>query len=292
MRLSIITINYNNKQGLEKTLKSISKQSFKEFEHIVIDGGSADGSAELLKKNSARFAYWVSEPDRGVYHAMNKGAAVTKGDYLLFLNSGDCLCEAALSNFFAEQPQADLIYAKIRYVGSDRIFIQDYPSTIQFSFIAKHSLPHPATLIRRDLLYKIGLYDETLKITSDWKFFILAICCNGASYLYKDFVAVDFDNSGMSSQGKNLSLIQKERDQVLKEFFSCYLADLKNLNRLENLDRLIEKLGRSYLMKFLIFFGFFKLLKKSLNEKDPIHNTVFGTRRRRSLFKNTFRVFR
>lgn len=264
IHLSIITINYNNKQGLEKTLKSISKQSFKEFEHIVIDGGSSDGSAELLKKNSARFAYWVSEPDRGVYHAMNKGVALTKGEYLLFLNSGDCLCEAALSNFFAEPPQVDLIYANIRYVGSDRIFIQDYPSKIQFSFMAKHSLPHPATLIRRDLFYKIGLYDETLKIVSDWKFFIIALCCKGASYHYKDFVAVDFDNSGMSSQDKNLPLIQKERDQVLKEFFSCHLADLKNLNRLENIEHLIEKLERSYLMKFLFFLGCFKLIKKEL----------------------------
>jgi len=271
MRLSIITINFNNREGLERTLRSISQQDFKDFDHIVIDGGSTDGSAEFLQKNSSRFAYWVSERDRGVYHAMNKGVLAAKGDYLLFLNSGDCLKDSALSHFFAVPSHADIIYANIRYVGAEKSYVQEYPSTIRFSFMAKYSLPHPATLIKRELFQKVGLYDEELKIAADWKFFIFAICRYGVTYEYKKFVAVDFDNSGMSSQAKNLPLIQSERERVLQEYFPFHIEDCTELDRCaepdgrkEQLKKVVAKLGRSSITKFLFRFGWFKQLKAAL----------------------------
>lgn len=271
MRLSIITVNFNNKDGLEKTLKSISQQDFRDFEHIVIDGGSTDGSTELLQKNASRFAYWVSEPDHGVYHAMNKGILAAKGDYLLFLNSGDCLRDGALNHFFAATLSADIVYANINYVQIEKSYVQEYPHTIRFSFMAKHSLPHPAALVKKELFQKVGLYDEGLKIVADWKFFILALCRFGATYEYKNFVAVDFDNSGMSSQAKNLPLIQSERERVLQEYFSFHIEDCKTLDscakpdeRKEQLERVISKLGRSSIIKFLFRFGCFKQLKAAL----------------------------
>ncbi len=89
MKLSIITVNLNNKDGLQKTIDSVISQTFKDFEWIVIDGGSTDGSKELIEKYSDYISYWVSEPDKGIYNAMNKGIKVAKGDYLEFLNSGD-----------------------------------------------------------------------------------------------------------------------------------------------------------------------------------------------------------
>ena len=90
MKYSIITVNYNNKEGLRKTIESVISQTFRDFEYIVIDGGSSDGSAELLKEYSDKITYWVSEPDKGIYNGMNKGIAKATGDYLNFMNSGDC----------------------------------------------------------------------------------------------------------------------------------------------------------------------------------------------------------
>ena len=89
MKFSIITINYNNKDGLEMTINSVLGQSFQGFEYIIIDGGSTDGSIDIIKKYESRIDYWVSEPDNGVYNAMNKGIRKATGDYINFMNSGD-----------------------------------------------------------------------------------------------------------------------------------------------------------------------------------------------------------
>ena len=102
-QLSIITINRNDAQGLEKTLESIwKKQSFKDFVHIIIDGASTDNSINIIKKYASHLSYWVSEPDKGIYNAMNKGIIKAKGNYLLFLNSGDWLENDILARVFKE----------------------------------------------------------------------------------------------------------------------------------------------------------------------------------------------
>ena len=89
MRLSIITINYNNREGLRKTIESVVNQTYRNFEYIIIDGGSTDGSVEVVKEYADRISYWVSEPDNGIYNAMNKGVLAANGKYIQFLNSGD-----------------------------------------------------------------------------------------------------------------------------------------------------------------------------------------------------------
>ena len=105
-QLSIITINKNDAKGLEKTLESIwKKQSFKDFEHIIIDGASTDNSINIIKKYASHLSYWVSEPDKGIYNAMNKGIIKAKGNYLLFLNSGDWLENDILARVFKEISQ-------------------------------------------------------------------------------------------------------------------------------------------------------------------------------------------
>ena len=91
MKFSIITINYNNCEGLRRTIESVVNQTCHDFEYIIIDGGSTDGSVDVIKQYADQIDYWVSEPDKGIYNAMNKGVAVAKGEYCLFLNSGDSL---------------------------------------------------------------------------------------------------------------------------------------------------------------------------------------------------------
>jgi len=259
MLISIITINYNNKNGLEKTLRSVFEQAFTDFEYIVIDGGSTDGSLDLIKERSDKLSLWVSEPDRGIYHAMNKGMAAAKGEYLLFLNSGDWLSDAhSLGNFFAEPANADIISADINVVDGEKSFIKCYPEKIRFSYLATDSLPHPATLIRRKLFDKVGPYDESLKIASDWKFFILALCKYNASYEHKNIVATNYDYTGISSSPKNRALVLSEKHGVLSEFFPLHIQDGESI---KTLNRIRKKSKKSLIIKFFISLGFLKWLK-------------------------------
>ena len=111
MKLSIITVNLNNKTGLEKTVKSVCSQTFEEFEFIIIDGGSTDGSLDIIKRYEDNISCWVSEQDKGVYNAMNKGIKMAKGEYLQFLNSGDSLINSdVLNKVFKENKTEDIIF--------------------------------------------------------------------------------------------------------------------------------------------------------------------------------------
>lgn len=175
MKLSIITINYNNKHGLQKTINSVISQIYKEFEWIIIDGGSTDGSKELIEQYTDYITYWVCEPDKGIYNAMNKGIEVAKGEYLLFLNSGDYLVSVyTLEHVLCKSFQADIVYGNLLYdkkkVERAPGFHNDYIACID---LIKGTLFHPSTFIKRELFEKYGYYDETLKIVADWKFFYM-----------------------------------------------------------------------------------------------------------------------
>ncbi|MBS1737220.1 MAG: glycosyltransferase, partial [Bacteroidetes bacterium] len=179
-KLSIITVNLNNLLGLQKTMQSVLEQTFTDYEYIIIDGGSTDGSKEYIAQHSNKLAYWVSEKDKGIYNAMNKGIKQSKGKYLLFLNSGDFFIrESVLSNLFSNKIDTDLVYCDVLWCEGDKVWKGDFPSKLTLKYFVNASLPHQATLIKRELFNLVGLYDETIKISSDWKFFVLAI------YMYK-----------------------------------------------------------------------------------------------------------
>ena len=145
MKLSIITINYNNRDGLQKTIESVVSQSFKDFEWIVIDGGSNDGSRELIERYAESISYWVSEPDKGIYNAMNKGIKASNGDYLLFLNSGDSLCdEYVIADFQKLSFTEDIISGNI--IVDDSIYNARFSpdeSELSYRFMCESTILHP-----------------------------------------------------------------------------------------------------------------------------------------------------
>lgn len=258
VKLSVITINYNNCAGLEKTLASIFGQTFKDFEYIVIDGGSTDGSVELLERYREKFSHCISEPDRGIYHAMNKGVQLAQGNYLLFLNSGDWLFDSnSLDNFFLVPPVDDIIYANLNVVGPENTFIKTYPSHLDFEYMVRDTLPHPATLIKRNLFEKVGLYDENLKIVSDWKFFIVALFTYNATYKHLDFVCSSYDYTGVSADQKNAHLIQAERYRVYWEFFPLHKLDSSEAI----LNRVRRKSRKSRVLRFFWAIGLLRWLR-------------------------------
>lgn len=234
-KLSIITINYNNLKGLKKTLASVINQTWKEFEYIVIDGGSNDGSKAFLEDQSVNIHYWVSEPDNGIYNAMNKGIAKATGEYLLFLNSGDDLNDLkVLEENHVHLEEKDIIYFDINVVGDGVFFIKECPKVMSFSYLYHETLPHQSTFIRKILFEKIGYYDEDIKIVSDWKFFIIALIKHNATYKHIDAVFSTFYLDGISS----LEDYSNDRKQVLNEYFKEYVPDydelFTNRNELKN----------------------------------------------------------
>ena len=215
MKLSIITINYNNCDGLQKSIDSVVAQTWRDFEWIVIDGGSTDGSKELIEKYQSHFAYCCSEADKGVYNAMNKGITKATGDYLIFLNSGDFFCDNdVLQNVYSANRTEDIISGQVVRADNGK-FLRRYDDNI-FMQVFFETLNHQGTFIKRDL-FNNRRYDETLKICSDWKFWIETIVLGDASVYVLPFVIASQDMNGISS---DVDLIEKERTQVLDTFFS------------------------------------------------------------------------
>ena len=214
MKLSIITINYNNKDGLQKTIDSVACQTWKDFEWIIIDGGSTDGSKELIEQNQQYFSYWCSEPDKGVYNAMNKGITKAKGEYLQFLNSGDSLHNSViLSQVFKTDFDADILYGDLNLVCQNGINRIVYPDHLTFPFFLTRSIGHPSSFIRTSLL-KENNYSENYKMVSDWYKF-MELYLESRSFSHISLAIVDFDNTGISST--NHALEMKERECVLEE---------------------------------------------------------------------------
>lgn len=214
MRLSIITINYNNVAGLQKTIDSVISQSFKDCEWIVIDGGSSDGSRELIEQNAEHFSYWVSEHDHGVYHAMNKGIAKAQGDYLCFLNSGDVYADAHVLERVFDYPLCqDLVFGDWYLQYTDHQVLVSEPEALSLHRLLFWSICHQAMFIKSELLKQKG-YDESYRIISDWKRWLEAVG-GGCSVLHIPESICIFDCSGMSFN--NEPVLEKEKRRLFEE---------------------------------------------------------------------------
>jgi glycosyltransferase involved in cell wall biosynthesis len=252
-KITIITINYNNLDGLKRTFTSVFNQTWKEFEYVVIDGGSTDGSKELLEQYHDKIDYWVSESDKGIYNAMNKGIKKAKGEYLLFLNSGDNLINDKIleehHNFIKEK---DLIYFNLEIARNTFSQVRTYPEYINFSFMFSAGLPHQATFIKAHLFNELGKYDENLKFSSDWKFFMLCLFKLNCSYLKVDTTLSTFYLDGISSDSKNLKILNEERNQVMNSYFKCFVEDMIELVALK---LLVSNLKKSRKIGLLVKLG-------------------------------------
>jgi glycosyltransferase involved in cell wall biosynthesis len=232
-KISIITVNFNDKIGLEKTVISVIEQTFIDVEFIVIDGGSTDGSNEILQRFEDKISYWVSEPDNGIYHAMNKGIKKATGEYLLFLNAGDRLHQSTTLSEALKLMQFghDIYYGDIIYEEPNGIKKEvNFPHQLNFSYFYNFNISHQASFISKKLFDKVGLYNETYKIVSDWEFFILAIYRHNASYHHLNIIVCNYDGSGLSSNTANHPAMHQERAQTISKFFSNFQSDYQLLN--------------------------------------------------------------
>lgn len=293
MKLSIITINYNNAEGLRKTLASVAAQTYPNIEHIIVDGNSTDGSVDVIREYESTLASslspfasrlkWLSEPDKGIYNAMNKGIEIVLGkrvvnddhtssplasslspfaskEYIQILNSGDILaapdvtermvialqqCNSTANSVSDLQQAERAIYSENseRSTASKTSDLQNwipifYGNMIKewpdgkrvkdtcgggdytpesFYYFYRGTLNHDCAYIRKDLFEKYGLYNEEMKICSDWEWYVRAIVLGGEKTVYTNIDVTVFDMTGISeSDGKNRELIQKERREYLE----------------------------------------------------------------------------
>lgn len=225
-KLSIITINYNNKSGLEQTIQSVVKQSYRDFEFIIIDGESTDGSIDIIITHVSEITYWISEKDNGIYHAMNKGIAKANGEYLLFLNSGDYLpANSSIEQVISKNLTCDIVNFDAYVEKNGKRQLVRSKKTVSFFDFYKHTIIHQATLIKKDLFVKVGLYNESLKIVSDWEFFVKALFKENCSYQNCNLTLSVFDSDGISSKPENRVITLKERNDILELHFSRFLKD-------------------------------------------------------------------
>jgi glycosyltransferase involved in cell wall biosynthesis len=201
---SIVTISLENLDGLRATVASVKSQSCRDLEHIVIDGGSSDGSAEWLAANFEQI--WVSEPDAGRYPAMNKGAQMSSGEYLWFMNAGDVFGDAAVLSRVASAIEdwheggPEWLYGLARVVDKDKgltgVFGSVPFSMFNLAILLRH-IPHQASAIKRDLFCRLGGFDEKTPVLADQLLLLRAAKCAPPLAL-ADFLC-DFDSTGISA---------------------------------------------------------------------------------------------
>ena len=233
MRLSIITINRNNAQGLEKTMQSVVGQTDPDFEYIVVDGASTDESVSVIRRFAEqRPIRWVSEPDKGIYNAMNKGIAMAEGEYVMILNSGDYLASPKVVGQMGQALHAhanpDILYGNMLKIWPDGKTYRDHQLREDYSlFDFYHGTLNPdGTYIRRSLFGQFGPFNESLKICSDWEWMLKAVALGGTKPVHTDIDALYFDMTGVSEGGaRSRQTIRNERRQVLHQSLPAAVLD-------------------------------------------------------------------
>lgn len=220
-KLSIITVNLNNRDGLQRTIDSVVSQTFTDYEWIVIDGGSTDGSRELIEQYQDHFAYWCSEPDKGIYNAMNKGIAHAKGEWLQFLNSGDWLYDnATLENAFNKNWDCDVLYGNVVHVCNKKNIYIEFPSSVDFYYFINNYINHQATFTKSEI-FKTHLFNESLRIYADWEL-CLNLLFEGKRFEHTNQYIAYYDFNGMSS---NLTQMHTdEHAMILNKFADKHIA--------------------------------------------------------------------
>lgn len=218
IKISIITVSYNALKTIEQTINSVVNQSYPNIEYIIIDGGSTDGTVDIIKKYKDKIAYWISEPDGGIYDAMNKGIKVATGDYIQILGADDCMInEAVIADVVSDikNKEADLYCYGV--IGVDETALKE-------KYLGNHyvrngnpkytMIPHPGMFVKREMYLKFP-FDTSYKIAADYKFFLQCYLNDNVIFSYYDMPVVYFSLSGVSS--KSVVLAEKENLRIFKD---------------------------------------------------------------------------
>lgn len=239
-KISIVTVTKNSEKYLEENIKSLSNQTFRNFEHIIIDGKSTDNTIAIIKKNSDKVDKWISEPDQGLYYAMNKGINISTGEIIGILNSDDIYFPNALeivNNYFSSDNKLDFLFGTVQ---KHKLMHGYFPKKIKwtFGFYTTHSV---GFFIKRSSQFKVGLYDTQYKFSSDYDLFYRLIVkekMRGTS-TKKNEILGKFRRGGLSSQIKYLDFLRENNKIRINNgqniFFVYFIFILRLIRNFKNI---------------------------------------------------------
>ena len=224
MKVSVITINYNNRDGLRRTVESVVGQTTTDYEYIVIDGDSTDGSKDVIDEYAGKgIDKWVCEPDKGIYNAMNKGIARAEGEYCIFMNSSDTFYAPDVLERVIPQLRRAHYYVGDTYREDFRGNLCRAPEKVTAQGLIRHPLQHQSTFIKTCLL-KERPYLESYKIVSDWEQMVYWLIMKDLTYWRLNLIVSRFNIEGFSSQKEQAKLLRREMKDVCRRYFSKRLT--------------------------------------------------------------------
>lgn len=230
-KISIITINKNNAVGLEKTIQSVIGQTYPNIEYIIIDGNSRDDSLAIIKKYSNSISKYISEPDSGLYNAMNKGLKLVTGDYVFFLNSGDIAFSGNTIQIVANNIENnDALFGNTSVLKDSKISKNQTTPIVEYYKRYQHDIPpQPALFVKKECFARVGGFDESYSIIADVVFVSRLFSNKNISYKYIDEIISIFDTTGVSSKDENQEKIYLERKRFIVTEFPQYLRDFEKV---------------------------------------------------------------
>lgn len=244
--ITIVTVNRNNAAGLERTIQSVLKQTYLDIEYIVIDGNSNDASVEVIKSYESKINYWISEKDRGLYHAMNKGLWKANGSYILHLNSGDYLASpSVIENVVKNLGNADILYGNIALPDGLSLKILKGPAELHYATRYQHNLPaHPSIFPKTALLREIGGFNESYEIIADVAAISNLFCVDQVKWRFLDELITILEPGGLSSDSNNQSLIYQERRKFISAEHATYLEDFEKIYKVSFFNKIKKNLKK------------------------------------------------
>jgi glycosyltransferase involved in cell wall biosynthesis len=246
LKISIITVCKNPGESIKRTVESVLSQTYKDIEYIIVDGASTDGTVEGIRDAVHTYTgehagspllKFVSEPDTGIYNAMNKGIGLATGDFLLFLNAGDYLVDGDVISKVVENIEKDGGLYDI-YFGD---IISEDPATMARYQVPNRlkninslklffwTVPHAAAFIKKDALTKVGGYDESFKISADYDFFVKAFVAQKMKFNHISLNVSIFQTDGISSDPRNSKLLKNENLWIIKKYYGTFPAFIYNI---------------------------------------------------------------
>ena len=253
MKVSAITVCLNSKDTIEQTIQSIIGQTYKDIEYIIIDGGSDDGTKEIIERYRDHIAVFISEPDEGIYDAMNKGIRVSTGQIIGIVNSDDWLEPDAIEavvNIF-ETEEIDIVYGNVNEIENNRpvSVLRSLEKLDDENVWTTMPVWHPATFIGKDVYERLGGYSTRYRISSDYEFIIRCVL-NHEKFYYVDKVLSNFRNEGLSSRElqlyaeENRTIISEYKDRIkdykkildfYNEYIKCLIFEKKAANQTQEI---------------------------------------------------------
>lgn len=226
MKLSVITVCKNAVETIEQTFLSIYGQTYKNIEHIVIDGESSDGTINVINKYRSNISHFISEPDKGLYEAMNKGIKLATGDFIIFLNANDTFYNEkiieSVSEILNKNPDVKVLFGDVDFVSHDKTSskITSYENVKDIFYFVNENICHQCIFYHRSLFKEYGGFSQDYKIFADWDFNINTIVEKKVKTIYAPLIISRFQFGGLSSDGWTYGkLYKEENNSLIKKYY-------------------------------------------------------------------------